>query len=119
MLKLNSGLLLLPLYICVLAFPVSAEPPTGKVTYNPCPYSCAMLKLDSQNCREWSEGNTCYVEDLTQLPPALPPPAPKDAPTANFSGPCPFTCNENGYAMKVCKEWKEGEKCFIGPRDNG
>jgi len=29
----------------------------------PCPMSCRTLGIDKRHCKDWREGNTCYVED--------------------------------------------------------
>lgn len=55
----------------------------------PCPMSCRTLGIDKRYCRDWRQGNTCYVEDTritggsVQLPnPAQPnPPPPPVRPT--------------------------------------
>ncbi len=38
----------------------------GLVTSRPCPYSCVTRGLPKSMCRDWNEGDTCYVEDLTK-----------------------------------------------------
>jgi len=40
----------------------------------------------------------------------------RDKPEGPMSQPCPFTCNGEGYSHGGCKEWKDGDKCFIGPK---
>ena len=39
-----------------------------------------------------------------------------DAPAQVYSRPCPFDCNSEGFSHSHCKEWKLGERCFIGPK---
>lgn len=46
----------------------SAANRRGLVTSAACPYSCALAKLPSDLCREWSSGDKCFVEDFTQAP---------------------------------------------------
>ena len=59
------------------------QPPANKkghVTVSPCPHSCQTRGIPKNICRDWREGNACYVEDLSQAPgftnnmPENPPP---------------------------------------------
>jgi len=43
-----------------------AEAKLGLVTSRPCPYSCETRVLPKNICRDWHEGDTCYVEDLSK-----------------------------------------------------
>ena len=45
---------------------VLAREGRGLITSTTCPYSCADAGIAAENCREFREGNTCMVEDLTQ-----------------------------------------------------
>lgn len=48
----------------------------GLVTSAPCPHSCRSMGLDKRRCKDWREGNTCFVEDLNRQPlPAAPAPS--------------------------------------------
>ena len=40
----------------------------------------------------------------------------RDKPSSIKSGPCPLGCNQLGFSSWGCKEWKEGDICFIGPK---
>lgn len=66
----QSSQLLYSLIICVLTavIPEGAAQKRGQVISKPCPHSCSTLGLSKSKCRDWREGNTCYVEDLTKPP---------------------------------------------------
>ena len=53
--------------------PVLAER-HGLITSQVCPYSCRTQGMDKRNCRDWKNGNTCYIEDLTRTPANSAPP---------------------------------------------
>ncbi len=36
------------------------------LTSKPCPYSCKLIGLSANNCRDYRVGNTCYVESLSK-----------------------------------------------------
>ena len=36
----------------------------AEVTSRPCPHSCDTMRLDRRHCKDWREGNTCFVDDL-------------------------------------------------------
>jgi hypothetical protein len=40
----------------------------GMITSARCPYSCKSAGVPSGFCKEWSSGEKCFVEDLTQAP---------------------------------------------------
>lgn len=48
----------------VLAILFVAPPLLAEVTSRPCPYSCKTEGIVKSQCKDWREGNTCYVEDL-------------------------------------------------------
>lgn len=62
---------------------VTHASPAGEVTARPCPHSCQTMGLKKKRCRDWREGDTCYVEDLTRS--ARPTTAPRP-PAAAASG---------------------------------
>ena len=69
--KLIVGASSLILLIAALAFAEgsagSSEPNRrGLITSSNCPFSCLDLGLKSDNCRQWTSGSKCYVEDYTQ-----------------------------------------------------
>ncbi len=43
-----------------------AQEGRGLITSTTCPYTCADAGIPEDSCREYREGNTCMVEDLTQ-----------------------------------------------------
>ncbi|MCO6431361.1 MAG: hypothetical protein J5J00_10910 [Deltaproteobacteria bacterium] len=54
-------------FFCITHYPAPAEAQReGKVTSRPCPHSCKTAGLADKDCRDWREGNTCFVEDLTK-----------------------------------------------------
>lgn len=48
--------------------PPAAGGKRGLVTSSPCPFSCRSAGLRTADCREWTDGDRCYVEDLNQAP---------------------------------------------------
>ena len=40
----------------------------GEVTNANCPYSCRTQNIPKQDCRDWRNGDTCYIEDLRRRP---------------------------------------------------
>ncbi len=38
----------------------------GHITARPCPWSCTISGISVGNCRDWREGSTCYVEDVSK-----------------------------------------------------
>lgn len=42
----------------------SADSIKGNVSSSACPHSCQTQGIPKNQCRDWREGNTCYVEDL-------------------------------------------------------
>ena len=41
-----------------------------------------------------------------------------DQPAAVYSKPCPFDCNGEGFSHQACREWKQDNMCFIGPKES-
>jgi hypothetical protein len=59
--------------LCFLVFTglsstAEAQRQKGFVTSAPCPYSCRSQGIQKRYCKDWKEGNTCYVEDLRRAP---------------------------------------------------
>jgi hypothetical protein len=42
---------------------LQAEPRRGVVSSRVCPYSCRTEGIPKSDCKDWREGNTCFVED--------------------------------------------------------
>ena len=40
----------------------------GLITSSACPYDCKIAGVPADLCREWSDAEKCYVEDLSQPP---------------------------------------------------
>ena len=66
------------LAVFFVASPVFADR-HGYISSASCPYSCRTQGIDKRNCRDWKNGNTCFVEDLNRAP-AAPPIAVPHAP---------------------------------------
>ena len=41
----------------------------------------------------------------------------RDRPTAVTQKPCPYTCNDAGFSRWGCREWRKGEICYVGPKE--
>lgn len=98
--------------ICALAsilfFLSSNTAAAAPVSSAPCPYSCKSLGIKKRFCKDWRQGNTCYVQDLR-----------KKAPVTIYkkglvsSANCPYSCRTQGIPKKYCKDWKQGGRCYI------
>lgn len=115
----------------------------GLVTSSKCPFDCRNLNLASDLCREWESGDTCYVEDYTQVPGHR---SMIRVPTSAFSAPtksssvsqqqaseqrgrmarpeasrkgmitsaqCPYSCKSAGVPENLCQDWSDGVKCYV------
>jgi len=40
----------------------------------------------------------------------------RDQPRQAISHPCPYTCNDAGFSQSGCREWQDGDTCYIGPK---
>jgi len=88
---------------CLIAF--VAGPVNAEVTSRPCPYSCKSLGIKKKKCKDWKEGNTCYVQDLRKK---------SGKRKGNVSSkPCPHSCASAGIPKRKCKDWKEGNTCYV------
>lgn len=59
--KNRKVLLTLITFFLVLSLPVILF---AEVTSSPCPYSCKTRGISKDRCKDWKEGNTCFVDDL-------------------------------------------------------
>ncbi len=84
----------------------------GRVTSRPCPHSCKTMGLPKSNCRDWRENNTCYVEDLSRSPFQQSRPKPQQHGQVS-SRHCPYSCKSNGLPKSSCRDWREGDICYI------
>lgn len=73
---------LLSLALLIIA-PNALGQQRGYLMQRPCPFSCRTEGINKQHCRDWREGNTCYVEDLSRRPQAPAAPAAPRPPAAN------------------------------------
>lgn len=48
----------------VVAASMFSSSVNAEVTSQRCPHSCSTLGIDKSQCRDWREGDTCYVDDL-------------------------------------------------------
>jgi hypothetical protein len=75
----------------------------------PCPMSCRTLGIDKRHCRDWREGNTCYVEDTRYSSgnrpsrPVSPPPTPTLAPIRPPSSLYPDRPSQSGPGYEECR----------------
>lgn len=111
------GLTLLFLIAAVLTTgaPGAYAQKRGKVTSARCPYNCKTIGLEGRLCRQWREGDLCYVEDLTRAPD--PAPKPKDAkipdarvPDAGAKVSRP-AADKNSFSMNVPEKQSAVLKC--------
>ncbi len=96
----------------------------GEVTSRPCPYSCRLAGIPKSHCKDYRNGNTCYVEDMSKparaeppRPPAAQPPA-QPRPAASRHGyvtynNCPYKCATVGIPKQDCRDWRDGDYCYI------
>lgn len=106
------------------------------VRSRPCPFSCRTEGIPKDHCRDWREGDTCYVDDTRQNqrrePPRVPEsprrPEPPREPAVYSQGYldvrlCPHNCRSAGIEKRVCRDWREGDVCYVEdmrrPRQSG
>jgi hypothetical protein len=59
---------LLLISLILLTCPNAFAERKGFVSSRPCPHSCQSMGLPKKHCRDWRQGNLCYVEDLRRKP---------------------------------------------------
>ncbi len=115
---------------------VSAQEQQGRrglITTSACPYSCRDAGIPKDQCRESRSGDACEVEDFSQPPghrsvvrvnasaflQAEPKPA-NAAQSDNIerrglvtSSSCPYTCSIAGISAQSCREWRNGDTCYV------
>lgn len=84
----------------------------GRVQSRPCPFSCKTQGLPKNVCRDWRQGNTCYVEDLSRGPGQQQRP-PQQRRGHVSSRQCPHSCKTVGLPKSSCRDWKEGNICYV------
>ena len=108
----------------------------GLITSASCPYSCRDAGVPAGMCRQIRIGDVCQIEDFTQPPghrsmvrvraleylkQEL---APASGPRAQMnllsgqrglvtSSSCPYNCRLAGLPRESCREWTDGDKCYI------
>jgi hypothetical protein len=65
----------------------------------PCPFSCKSNGYSKKICKDWKQGNTCFIEVKK-----------KDGIDAR---PCPHSCRTMGIKKKFCKDWRNGDMCYV------
>lgn len=101
----------------------------GLITTAACPFGCKDLKLSPDQCRETRAGDLCQVEDFTQ--PAGHQSMARVAKSESISrsveqskdgtrgrglvtsSSCPYSCKTAKVAAEQCREWTDGEKCYV------
>ncbi len=48
----------------VVSDAIAEKTKKGAITSSKCPYSCKSKGIKKKHCRDWKEGDRCYVEDL-------------------------------------------------------
>lgn len=92
--------------LSVIAAPVTTHAQEG-LRVGPCPLSCRTLGIDKRHCKDWREGDTCYVEDTryskrpTHRP--APTPVPTLAPIRPPSSINPQSSNHSGPGYTECR----------------
>lgn len=61
LLALKSSVVLLVLAISAIAY--------AEVSSRSCPYSCQTEGIAKRNCKDWKQGNTCFIDDLRKKKP--------------------------------------------------
>lgn len=100
------GFVALSLVVCVQS--VMAQ---NGLRVGPCPMSCRTLGIDKKHCRDWREGDTCYVEDTrysgggSQRPPRpiQSVPTPTVAPIRPPASVYPDRPNYSGPGYEECR----------------
>ena len=131
------------LIICVMTLVSSAlaqseQGKRGLITTAACPYSCKDAGIEQSQCRESKSGDTCEVEDLSQPPghrslvrlnaasTMANTAAEQSSNTSNSaelskttrrglvtSSVCPYNCRMARIPENSCRQWQEGDKCFV------
>lgn len=123
---------MLRLLIAFTLFSLSA-PTLGsaEVRSRSCPFSCRTEGIPKQHCRDWREGNTCYVDDTREhghREERRPAPPIHREPPLHREGYldvrlCPHNCHGAGIEKRVCRDWREGDVCYVEdlrrPRQSG
>ncbi|MCB0331360.1 MAG: hypothetical protein KDD70_16935 [Bdellovibrionales bacterium] len=61
----SAALLVLAPHLC---YAQSRNASQGTITSSLCPYSCKTQGIPKKRCKDWREGERCYVEDLSRAP---------------------------------------------------
>lgn len=91
----------------------------GPVDTRPCPWDCKMAGLPRHLCRNWHEGKTCHVEDLSRYAKQQPAPPPqtnvptqpiwKPLPQPSLISRAPFDpAQTSGSGYQECQQMRSG-----------
>lgn len=104
-----------PLFIFVIAAEFAPSLLLAQTTSRPCPYSCRTVNTEGRNCKDWREGNTCFVELSGRRPSADAPDPSNDGSDSNRGGRQQI-CEEEGGTLTVksrCRENRGEERVSI------
>ena len=85
-----------------------------------CPFSCATDNIPKSHCKDWREGNTCFVTDLRKDKKHE-----KQSNSVNSDHPansdlgrvtannCPYNCESARLAQRDCRDWRDGNTCYV------
>ncbi|MCB9030717.1 MAG: hypothetical protein H6619_06655 [Deltaproteobacteria bacterium] len=51
-------------FLVVFSILFIATPSFAEVSSRTCPYTCKTQGIEKNHCKDWREGNTCYIDDL-------------------------------------------------------
>lgn len=94
--------------VCLIGSSSVEAQPRGNVRSAPCPFSCQTQGIPKSQCKDWREGNICYVEDLRGR--------------GNVGGTvggrvssnrCPYSCATLGIPKDRCRDWRQGDICYV------
>ena len=98
--------------IALINIPMTYAQSQGLVTSRACPYSCKSAGLKKGKCRDWREGNRCFVEDLTKKPAKQVASNTVQRGYVTYTS-CPHSCKTVGLAKNVCRDWQRGRTCYV------
>ena len=78
----------------------------GEVYKRKCPYSCKSAGIAKNSCKDWKQGNMCFIEVMGN-------PRKSSGGKTVLRRKCPNSCKSLGLPKSRCKDWKEGKKCVV------
>ncbi len=113
-----SGKRILLLALFLLAPAASAW--SQQTTESTCPFSCALFAPNDRSCRDWKEGNQCFVQSRVTRnrarESALVTGRQGAGPLNIVAAPCPLSCREIVPNDTTCRDWRVGTTCFVQTR---